>query len=201
MKAYVIKNEEGKYWQWLFNNEPDWEEKLYNGFMHYSQKDAEKSIEQWQLEDCEVVEITIAEGDLEKQLAEKDKELADWKDGTMIVKYEKMLEEKEKTIKEINKAYIETYKREREKDKEIKKQKIDNHNLKSGIEMMKGLKRFDLGAAMKEFMQERLKIKKETRHQVCEEIRENGWTENDHFTGTGILHIRIADLIKIEGEE
>lgn len=75
MKAYVIKNKEGKYWQWLFNNEPDWEEKLYNGFMHYSQKDAEKSIEQWQLKDCKVVEITIAEGDLEKQLAEKDKEI------------------------------------------------------------------------------------------------------------------------------
>lgn len=74
-RAYVIKNKEGKYWQWLFNHEPDWEDKLYNAFLHYSKKDAEKSIIQWQLKDCEVVEITIAEGDLEQQLAEKDKEI------------------------------------------------------------------------------------------------------------------------------
>ena len=67
MKAFVIKNKEGKYFQWLFNDEPDWEDKLYNGFMHYSKEDAEKSIIQWQLEDCEVVEITIAEGNLEEE--------------------------------------------------------------------------------------------------------------------------------------
>lgn len=67
MKAFIIKNKEGKYFQWLFNYEPDWEDKLYNSFMHYSKEDAEKSIIQWQLEDCEVIEITIAEGDLEKE--------------------------------------------------------------------------------------------------------------------------------------
>ena len=67
MKAFVIKNKEGKYWQWLFNHEPDWEDKLYNAFLHYSKEDAEKSITSWQLEDCKVVEITIVEGDLEKE--------------------------------------------------------------------------------------------------------------------------------------
>ena len=68
MKAFVIKRNDGKYWQWLFNHEPDWEDKLYNGFMHYSKEDAEKRIIQWQLKDCEVVEITIAEGDLEQEI-------------------------------------------------------------------------------------------------------------------------------------
>jgi len=72
MKAYVIKNKEGKYWQWLFNDEPDWEEELYNAFLHYSKEDAKRNIIDWQLKDCEVVEITIAEGDLEQQLADKE---------------------------------------------------------------------------------------------------------------------------------
>lgn len=82
MKAFVIKNKEGKYFQWLFNHEPDWEDELYNGFMHYSKKDAEKSIIDWQLKDCEVVPVTVAEGDwkqknkqLKEQLKEKDKEI------------------------------------------------------------------------------------------------------------------------------
>lgn len=95
MRAFVIKNKEGKYWQWLFNHEPDWEEKLYNAFLHYSKEDAEKIIKCHELEDCEVVEITIEETkekyfirdcafenlrlqkeNLEQQLAEKDKEIS-----------------------------------------------------------------------------------------------------------------------------
>lgn len=80
MKAFVIKNKEGKYWQWLFNHEPDWEDKLYNGFMCYFKEDAKKSIIQWQLKDCEVVEVTISEGNLEQQLAEKDQRIAELKE-------------------------------------------------------------------------------------------------------------------------
>ena len=63
--------------------------------------------------------------------------------------------------------------------------------------MMKGLKRFDLGAAMKEFMQERLRIQKETRHQVCEEIREK-LRESSILTQDRYIAETILD--EIEGE-
>lgn len=91
MKAYVIKDKEtGEY-------------QIYDEARMLFSKYLFKADIFWDYETtiidcpsfCEVVEITIAEGNLEKQLAER-----------------------EKTIKEINKAYIETYKREREKDKE-----------------------------------------------------------------------------------
>ena len=36
--------------------------------------------------------------ELKQQLAEKDKEILKWKDGTMICNYEKMLAEKDKEI-------------------------------------------------------------------------------------------------------
>ena len=39
--------------------------------------------------------------DLDEQLAEKDKEILKWKDGTMICNYEKMLAEKDKEIEKL----------------------------------------------------------------------------------------------------
>ena len=54
--------------------------------------------------------------DLDEQLAEKDKEILKWKDGTMICNYEKMLAEKDKEIEILNRM-IKTLP---EHDKEIK---------------------------------------------------------------------------------
>ena len=67
MKAYVIKNKDGKYWQWTYNNESEFLGEIYNAFMEYSKTRAEKDIVSWQLKDCNVVEITICEGDLEEE--------------------------------------------------------------------------------------------------------------------------------------
>lgn len=74
MKVYVIKNKERKYLQ-LYNDDPEFDDEIYNAFMYYSKKSAEKDIVLLGLKDCKVVEITIAEGDLEEELAEKDKEI------------------------------------------------------------------------------------------------------------------------------
>lgn len=49
--------------------------------------------------------------ELQKQMKEKDKEILDWKDGTMICSYEKMLAEKDKEIEK-----VETYYKSREKN-------------------------------------------------------------------------------------
>lgn len=78
MKAFVIKNKEGKYHKRGFSC---WEnierDGVFNtGHFYYENKEeAENCIVSYGLEDCKVVEITIEEGDLEKQLAEKDKEI------------------------------------------------------------------------------------------------------------------------------
>jgi len=69
MIAYVIKNKKGKFWQFLHNNKSEFVDEIYNAFFHYSKHDAEKTICSWGLKDCKVVEITIVEGDLERQLA------------------------------------------------------------------------------------------------------------------------------------
>lgn len=70
MKAFVIKNKEEKYWQFLYNDESEFVDEIYNAFMHYSREDAKKDIYIWGLKDCKVVEITIAEGDLSQKIGE-----------------------------------------------------------------------------------------------------------------------------------
>lgn len=89
MKAFVIKNKEGEYFdkENCFFFGPDY---ACCKHIYYTIDDAKRHIDYYGLKDCQIVEITIAEGDLEQQLAEKDN-----------------------LIKEINKAYIETYKRKR----------------------------------------------------------------------------------------
>lgn len=67
MKAYAIKNKEGKYWQFLHNEESEFVDEIYNAFFHYSKQDAKKSIDVWNLSDCQVVEITIEETKAEEQ--------------------------------------------------------------------------------------------------------------------------------------
>ena len=87
MKAYVIKNKEGKYYiRYIANSYND------SGYVEFGTLDyaamyekrigaentkefIEKNEYKFHIKDCEIVEITIAEGDLEKQLAEKDKEI------------------------------------------------------------------------------------------------------------------------------
>jgi len=69
MIAYAIKNKEGKFWQFLHNDESEFVDEIYNAFFNYSKQDAEKTICAWGLKDCEVVEVTIAKGDLEQELA------------------------------------------------------------------------------------------------------------------------------------
>lgn len=72
MKAFVIKNKEGKY----FANRYVQAKKIYNAFIFEDKNDAE----QVKGKDDEVVEITIAEGDLEQQLDKAQQELAFYQD-------------------------------------------------------------------------------------------------------------------------
>lgn len=80
-KAFVIKNKEGKY---LAVSSSDYERYWTTiDFAHYFRflngtHDAKAEAEDYRntrYPECEVVEITIAEGDLEQQLADKDKEI------------------------------------------------------------------------------------------------------------------------------
>lgn len=80
-KAFVIKNKEGKY---LAVSSSDYERYWTTiDFAHYFRflngtHDAKAEAEDYRntrYPECEVVEITIAEGDLEQQLAEKDQEI------------------------------------------------------------------------------------------------------------------------------
>jgi hypothetical protein len=75
MKAYMIKNKEGKYCQISFNGCINFVSELYCAYMYHSQQGAEKIIKCHELEDCKVVEITIYEGDLEEKCKELEKAL------------------------------------------------------------------------------------------------------------------------------
>lgn len=83
MKAFVIKNKEGKYYQSCYNQSP-FTDDLFNANKYQYKEEAEKLLNNsfTLVDTLEVVEITIAEGDLEhenkqlkEQLAEKDKEI------------------------------------------------------------------------------------------------------------------------------
>lgn len=73
MKAFVIKNKDGKY----FVNFNIWAKSITNVYIETDKEVLENLIEMHPdfLNDCEVVKTTIAEGDLEQQLAEKDEEI------------------------------------------------------------------------------------------------------------------------------
>lgn len=71
MKTFVIKNKEGKYCTGEFNKNDEY---IFTENLIYAEKYYKDTFAQsFCPKDCEVVEITIAEGDLEQQLAEKDK--------------------------------------------------------------------------------------------------------------------------------
>lgn len=163
--CYVIKNKEGKYYSRNLLN-PDnflFENRLVDCEFFATEEIARFEITFNELKDCKVVEITIAEGDLNQQLAEKDN-----------------------LIKEINQAYIETYKRERKKDKEIEELKAfmdkwhfkDFEDFEKHYNYLMSLKNREQlmveNEAMKETIANLLGQKKtsskEIRKQVCEEI-------------------------------
>ena len=81
MKAFVIKNKEGKYFDcWALGFVDIINECTIYQDRQTAENDIKNCIKDDEYlgykDDCEVVEITIAEGDLEQQLAEKDKEIA-----------------------------------------------------------------------------------------------------------------------------
>lgn len=72
MKAYAIKDKEGKYCQITFNGWINFVSELCCAYMYHAKQDAEKSIDVWNLSDCQVVEITIEE--TKKELEGQDAE-------------------------------------------------------------------------------------------------------------------------------
>ena len=103
MKAYVIKNNEGLYYTTHLNYEDIhtediseasiYDRKIANDIKLFLDKTTCQYGEKW-----EVVEITIAEGDLEQQLVEKDKENERLKEE--ICKYEITLMDKNSQLKQ-----------------------------------------------------------------------------------------------------
>ena len=63
MKAYVIKNKEGKYY--CIDN--IFRENILNAYIWVIEQYAKLHIKLNRFKDCKIVEITIAEGDLEKE--------------------------------------------------------------------------------------------------------------------------------------
>ena len=77
MKAFVIKNKEGKYLQYFTDMYRfDFTDRLINAMFYEQWEQDSINYALKTIPDCnEVVEITIAEGDLEQQLADKNKEI------------------------------------------------------------------------------------------------------------------------------
>lgn len=71
MKAFAIKHKEGGY---SFAG-GSFSKNLCISSCYETIEQCQKVVDYYELKDCKVVEITIAEGDLEQQLAEKDKEI------------------------------------------------------------------------------------------------------------------------------
>ncbi|MBO7712058.1 MAG: hypothetical protein J6S85_01110 [Methanobrevibacter sp.] len=104
-KAFVIKNKEGKYWQFFYNDESEFVDEIYNAFMHYSKENAEKDIIDFDLKDCEVVEITIAEFDNSKREYNETIKYVETTEPDKVAEYidnlEQQLAEKGKEIKSL----------------------------------------------------------------------------------------------------
>lgn len=80
MKAYVIKNKEGKYF--TISLLDSFTDDIRESCIFQDWEGADHDLDRNEFEDCEIVEITITEGDLEQgnkqleeQLAKKDKEI------------------------------------------------------------------------------------------------------------------------------
>lgn len=109
MKAFVIKNKEGKYYEGLSEK---WYDSLDRCTYFKNKESAEYERKKLlKLKNCEIIEITVAEGDLEQQLIEKDKEIEELKefyDNMLRNKLEvKCISATEEKIKEIRKQVCE----------------------------------------------------------------------------------------------
>lgn len=146
MKAYVIKNEEGKYLTGFYlkdgESEPAFDTKdltqalLYNeeNYVFYADLD-------------EPVEITIAEGDLEHQLAEKEKEI-------------ETLKKKLKSTQIVNDSFLDI---------------VQNHKNFNNVvnEVLLQVKPIKLRTQIaNDFFRLIAAKEQQIRHQVCQEIRD-----------------------------
>lgn len=70
MRAYVIKNKEGRYFEWFdsLTGKCHFSKKPIKFLSFNKEKDAKRIRKFYGLKNCSVVEIIIAEGDLEKQI-------------------------------------------------------------------------------------------------------------------------------------
>ena len=111
MKAFVIKNKEGKYFdkECICFCRPDY---VCCEHIYYTIEHAKYHIDYYGLKDCEVVEITIVEGDLEQQLAEKETKINELSDEHLEL-FGDM------------KTYKNLWLAEQRKNKEIRKQVCD----------------------------------------------------------------------------
>lgn len=114
MKAFVVKNKEGKYlYEYGYCNFGD---NISYVHVEEDRKELENLLENYKLVlgDCEVVEITIAEGDLEqenKQLKERIQNILEGKEIPAICakkyeEYEEQLAEKDKEINKLQQMAI-----------------------------------------------------------------------------------------------
>lgn len=125
MKAYVIKNKEGKYFSVAdnYNYEHYWTTLDFAHYFRYLEgHDAKAEAEDYRntrYPDCQVVETTIAEGDLEQQLAiyKQALELACIDVGTITI-ITKILKDNQvrATLKDVINYYLNQAKKELEGD-------------------------------------------------------------------------------------
>lgn len=96
MKAYAIKNKEGKYFKQCFDNGyVDFTDNILFCELYAKRISAEDTVDfilrnkyKFNIENLEIVKITIAEGYLEQQLAEKDKKVDILSESGTVLKYD-----------------------------------------------------------------------------------------------------------------
>lgn len=135
--------------------------------------------------------------------------------------YEKQLAEKDNLIKEINQAYIETYKREREKDKEIEELKAfmnkwhfkDFEDFEKHYNYLMTLKNREQLANENEALKDTIavvlaqkkNVEKNIRKQVCDAIKEKLKKQIIPTAGSWLSYYDITEtndlLDQIEGAE
>lgn len=110
-----------------------------------------------------LIDLAQENVELRTQLAEKDKEILKWKDGTIICNYEKMLAEKDKELKQKNK----TIKRLTRYNDELANALVE----KPEQEELYQLREDNKVLTMKRDNYVKAKLQ-DQRHQICENIRE-----------------------------
>ena len=100
MKAYVIKNKEGKYFfdYWVY----EMCDELDVTCIYLQKEQAQKDIVNCELKDCEIVEMTIAEGDLERENAKLTQEIVNFRSQTRG--FQKAIEKRDKEIEGLKKG-------------------------------------------------------------------------------------------------